>query len=40
VNPNDVLELIKTQVKFGGAGGPISIQHIGKDGKKTDLKLF
>jgi saccharopine dehydrogenase-like NADP-dependent oxidoreductase len=40
VNPNDVLELIKTQVKFGGTGGPIAIQHVDKNGKVTDLKLF
>ncbi|MCX6004891.1 MAG: saccharopine dehydrogenase NADP-binding domain-containing protein [Chloroflexi bacterium] len=42
VNPNDVLELIKTKIKFGGKSGgvPIAIQHINKDGKVSELKLF
>ena len=42
VNPNDVLELIKTKVKFGGKSGsvPIAIRHIDKNGKSKELKLF
>jgi saccharopine dehydrogenase (NAD+, L-lysine-forming) len=41
VNPMDMLELAKTKVKTaGGRGFPISIEHIGKDGKSQRMDLF
>jgi len=41
VNPRDLLELAKTKVKAaGGKGFPITIEHIGKDGKSQTLNLF
>jgi len=41
VNPMDLLELAKTKVKTaGGKGFPIAIEHIDKDGKSQQVKLF
>jgi len=41
VNPMDLLELAKTEVKTAvGKGFPITIEHIDKDGKSQMLNLF
>jgi len=41
VNPMDLLELAKTKVKAAaGRGFPISIEHIGKNGKSQRVNLF
>ncbi len=44
VNPMDVINLIKTKIKFEDdkkrGGVPIDITHIDKEGKETEIKLF
>jgi saccharopine dehydrogenase (NAD+, L-lysine-forming) len=41
VNPMDLLDLAKTSVKAtGGKGFPITIEHIGEDGKSQRMNLF